>query len=79
MSASVSTAQWSEIPGMLRDDFINPGLLVIQRSRMFLSLVGSFCTCSHCHLLVTEGKTRLFSRKIKVSTKDDGLIFWKKI
>ena len=44
MSASVSTAQWSEIPGTLRDDFINPGLLVIQRSRMFLSLVGSFCT-----------------------------------
>ena len=28
MSASVSTAQWSEIPGTLRDDFINPGLLV---------------------------------------------------
>ena len=44
MSASVSTAQWSENPGTLRDDFINPGLLVKQRSRMFLSTVGSFCT-----------------------------------
>ena len=76
MSASVSTAQWSEIPGTLRDDFINPGLLVIQRSRMFLSLVGSFCTwvkawsssldkrCSHCPLLVAEGKTRLFSQSM---------------
>ena len=76
MSASVSTAQWSEIPGTLRDDFINPGLLVIQRPRMFLSLVGSFCTwvkawssrldkrCSHCPLLVAEGKTRLFSQSM---------------
>ena len=44
MAASVSTAQWSKIPGTLRDDFIIPGLLVIQRSRMFLSLMGSFCT-----------------------------------
>ena len=44
MSASVSTAQWSEIPGTLRDDLINPGLLVIQRSKMFLSLEGSVCT-----------------------------------
>ena len=44
MSATVSTAQWSEILGTLRDDFIIPGLLVRQRSRMFLSLVGSFCT-----------------------------------
>ena len=38
MSASVSTAQWSEIPGTLRDDFINPGLLVIQRSSIFYGL-----------------------------------------
>ena len=45
MSASVSTAQWSEIPGTLRDDFIKPGgLFVMQRSKMFLSRVGSFCT-----------------------------------
>ena len=44
MSASVSTAQWSKIPGTLRDDLIKPGLLVIQRSKMFLSLVGYFCT-----------------------------------
>ena len=35
MSASVSTAQCSEIPGTLQDDFINPGLLIIQRSKMF--------------------------------------------
>ena len=41
MSASVNTAQWSEISGTLRDDFINPGLLVIQRFGMFLSL--SWC------------------------------------
>ena len=36
--------QWSEITGTLRDDLITPVLLVIQRSKMFLSLVGSFCT-----------------------------------
>ena len=44
MSSSVSTAKWSEFPGTLRDDSIKPGLFVMQRSKMFLSLVGYFCS-----------------------------------
>ena len=89
MSASVSTTQWSEIPGRptLLCDLIKPGLLVIQMSQMFylwwiMSVLGlrhdQNKRCSHCPLLVAEGKTRLFSqvyvRKLKVSTKDDGLV-----
>ena len=34
ISAFVSTAQWSEIPGILWDDLIKPGLFVMQWSKM---------------------------------------------
>ena len=45
MSASVSTAQWSEIQGRptLRDDIIKPGSLVIKMSKIcFFVSVGFF-------------------------------------
>ena len=76
MSAQRSNFVRSSCSLGMRDDLINPGLLVIQRSKMFLSLVVSFCTwvkacssrldkrCSHCPLLVAESKTRLFSQSM---------------
>ena len=37
---SVTMASWSDSPGILTDDFINVGLDVKTKSKMFCSLVG---------------------------------------
>ena len=37
---SVTTASWSESPGMLTEDLVSVGLVVNTRSSMFCSRVG---------------------------------------